>query len=35
MRAITFEMSFPRLVAARLAGLIHPRGFVARFVFAM
>ena len=31
MKAVSFQMSFPRLAAARLAGLIHARGFVARF----
>jgi threonine dehydrogenase-like Zn-dependent dehydrogenase len=31
MKAVIFEMSLPRLAAARIAGLVHPRGFVARF----
>jgi threonine dehydrogenase-like Zn-dependent dehydrogenase len=31
VKAVTFEMSLPRLVAARIAGLVNPRGFVASF----
>jgi threonine dehydrogenase-like Zn-dependent dehydrogenase len=31
MKAVSFQLSLPRLAAARVAGLLHPRGFVARF----
>jgi len=31
MKAVSFEMSFPRLAAARIAGLFSPAGFVAPF----
>jgi threonine dehydrogenase-like Zn-dependent dehydrogenase len=31
VKAVSFEMSLPRLAAARIAGFLHPRGFVARF----
>ncbi len=31
MKAVCFEMSFPRLAAARVAGFFHTRGFVAPF----
>ena len=31
MKAVSFEMSLPRLVAARVAGLFTPAGFVAPF----
>jgi threonine dehydrogenase-like Zn-dependent dehydrogenase len=31
VKAVSFQMSLPRLAAARLAGLLHARGFVAGF----
>jgi threonine dehydrogenase-like Zn-dependent dehydrogenase len=31
MKGVTFEMSFPRLAAARIAGVFSPAGFVAPF----
>jgi threonine dehydrogenase-like Zn-dependent dehydrogenase len=31
MKAVCFEMSLPRMAAARIAGLFSPRGFVAPF----
>ena len=31
MKAVSFELSLPRLAAARIAGIFSPAGFVARF----